>query len=338
MVPQEKPDMPLHIIADLCTNHDGDTVKAKELICRAHQSGADSAKLQIIYPEGLYIAKIPSESGLIDNPILEQRRKSMLPDTVYEQLADYSQTLPLPLSGSVFDTRGLDILDELDAPYIKLASCDLNNLPFVAEAAERGRPLILSTGMAELPEMEKTMETAQKAGARDIVLLHCVSIYPAPIEKTNLAMISILLREFGVPVGFSDHTLNSVAAVAAVALGATWFEKHFTLRTTDAGFDHAHSTPPEAFSAYVRDLRAAAKACTSQHPKVGEAEMALRTRARRGLYAARDMAAGEILRKEDVLIVRPESILRPDDLDRLLGKTLVEAIAAFMPIQKKLIK
>ncbi len=330
--------MPLHIIADLCTNHDGDIDKAKKLIYAAYQSGADSVKFQIIYPEGLYVAKVPNGNGFMDNPALEQRRKTMLSDDVYRGLADYSHTLPLPLSASVFDTRGLDLLDEMDAPYIKLASCDLNNLPFVAEAAERGRPLILSTGMAELPEVERAVGVAQKAGVSDIVLLHCVSIYPAPVEKTNLTMIPLLLREFGMPVGFSDHTLNSVAAVAAVALGATWFEKHFTLCTTDVGFDHAHSTPPEALSTYINDLRSAAGACTPQHPKVGEAEQALRLRARRGLYAARDLASGEVLRKEDILIVRPESPCKPADLERLLGVTVAEKIAAFMPIPEALLK
>lgn len=329
--------MSLHIIAELCTNHDGSPNKAKELIKAAHMAGANSVKFQIIYPEGLYIAKLSSPDGLIDNPVLKQRRKSMLSDEVYKELAVFSRTLPCPLSASVFDRQGLDLLDAINAPYIKLASCDLNNLPFIAEAAERGKPLILSTGMAELPEMEAALETAVKAGAKNIVLLHCVSIYPAPTEKANLSMIPVLLRYFGFPVGFSDHTSDPVAAVAALALGATWFEKHFTLRTTDEGFDHAHSTPPEQFQEYVQALRAAAAACVPKHPKVGPEESALKPYARRGLYAARNLAAGDVLKKEDILIVRPETPLKPDQLDLVLGKPLAEPVAAYAPLPGKLL-
>lgn len=330
--------MSLHIIADLCTNHDGDPQKAKKLIKAAHEAGADSVKFQIIYPEGLYISKIFSKNGVKDNPVFEQRRKSMLSNDAYKELSCFSRTLPQLLSGSVFDRRGLDLLNEINAPYIKLASCDLNNLPLIADAAERGRPLILSTGMADLSEIELAVETASKNGAKDIILLHCVSIYPAPTAQTNLNMIPVLRRYFGFPVGFSDHTLNSIAAVAAVALGATWIEKHFTLCTSDIGFDHVHSTPPNQFRDYVQDLRVTAEACMLKLPKVGEEERALKLRARRGLYAARDLAAGEVLKKEDILIVRPETRLQPNQLDIILDKTLPKSVVAFAPLPVELLE
>lgn len=331
--------MSLHIIADICTNHDGDINKAKKLIKAAHTAGASSVKFQIIYPEGLYVSKVFSEDGIsVDNQVLIQRRKSVLSDDEYIDLSIFSKQLPQLLSGSVFDRRGLDLLDRIDAPYIKMASCDLNNFPFIAEVAERGRPIILSTGMAELSEVEKAICVATKNGAKDIILLHCVSIYPTPTVKANLNMIPVLSRCFGFPVGFSDHTLDSVAGIAAVALGATWIEKHFTLCTTDQGFDHAHSLPPDQFRDYIQNLQTVNVACQPKYPKLDEKEITLKSRARRGLYAARDLTEGELLKKEDILIVRPETSLKPEDLYVIINKKIKKHIKAYTPLSIDLFK
>jgi sialic acid synthase SpsE len=328
--------MSIHIIAEGCTNHDGNPEKAKALILAAKQAGADSVKFQMINPEALYICKLRQEGEMVDNPVIARRKLGQLSDSCYKDLAAFSVEAGLPLSASVFDTHGLKLLDSLSPPYIKIASCDINNLPLLAEAARYDRPLILSTGMAGILEVEKALDTVAKNGSPRVILLHCVSIYPAPLESTNLAMIPLLHKHFGLEVGFSDHTLGSAAAIAALALGATWFEKHFTLNTADEGVDHAHSTPPGLLAEYVGVLRQTEKACAAQAVKVGESETNLRAFARRGLYAARDLQAGETLREGDVLIVRPEAALKPTDMPRITGRELAKAVNQYEPLSEDL--
>ncbi len=325
--------MSIHIIAEGCTNHDGNEEKAEALMQAAKAAGADSIKFQAIYPEGLYVGEILTAEGWKPNPVIEQRRKSQLSDDAYKRLAIFSRSIGIPMAASVFDKRGLDLLECVNAPYIKLASCDLNNLPFIAQAAAYKKTLIISSGMAELNEIEQALETIEQHGSPEVVLLHCVSMYPTPLEYANLSIIPLLKKKFGVEVGFSDHTLSSTAAVAALALGATWFEKHFTLNTIDKGFDHAHSTPPADFAEYVNILRGVEKACLLQENKVTEAERELSRRARRGLYAKRDLRLGEIIREEDVLIVRPETRLKPADLFSVVGNKVQKTLRKFEPIE-----
>lgn len=329
--------MSIHIIAEGCTNHDGGEDKAQKLIAAAHETGADSIKFQLIYPEKLYIPKIQENGELIDNPVIAARKKSQLSDDAYVRLSQFAQKTGIPLTASVFDSRGLELLSSFNPPYIKLASCDLNNLPLLAEAAKLAKILVISSGMAELWEIEQALDTVAKNGSAKVVLLHCVSVYPAPLESTNLAVIPMLKERFGVTVGFSDHTLGSTAASAALALGATWFEKHFTLNTSDAGFDHQHSTAPEDFKQYVCTLRGINQALAVKDIKLNEAECQLRPRARRGVYAAKQLPEGHIITPGDLLIVRPEAEFKPDQLDLLVGKKLTQSLKQFEPLQKKVL-
>jgi N,N'-diacetyllegionaminate synthase len=242
----------------------------------------------------------------------------------------------MPLSASVFDERGLDLLDVIDAPYIKLASCDLNNGPLLCAAAERGRTLILSTGMSSLAEVERAVTQATNAGAKELVLLHCVSVYPCPLDEINVGFVATLRTEFDTAVGLSDHTESSVAAAMAVALGATWIEKHFTLDRAAQGFDHHYAMEPEQLAAFVEDVRGSSAAMTAPPAKVGNQEMTVRSRARRGLFAARDLEAGAVVEPDDVLIVRPESELTPNDLEMVVGRALTKPVRqheAFRPDQ-----
>ena len=323
--------MSIHIIAEACTNHDGDLDKAKTLAKKAMECGADSVKFQLIYPELLYVSQIEENGKMTPNPVIEQRRKSQLSDQSYYELADYCKALSFPLSASVFDSRGLDLLDALDPPYIKLASCDINNLPLLALAAQKGRTLIISSGMAELKEIEMALDTIAKSGSPRVVLLHCVSVYPTPLESTNLSMIPLFKKEFGVEVGFSDHTKGHAAACAALALGATWFEKHYTLDVTDHGFDHAHSTPPHEFAEYVSALKTLDQGIEPKSLVLTESELQLRSRARRGLYAVRDMQAGEVVSPKDILIVRPEASYKASQSNLIVGKKLLKPLKKYQP-------
>lgn len=328
--------MPIHIIAEACTNHDGSEEKARELILKARDVGADSVKFQIIYPEELYVGEILTQEGWKPNPVIEQRRKCQLSDDVYRNLAEFGRGAGIAVSASIFDTHGLRLLESMDVPYIKIASCDLNNLPFLAQVASYKKMLVLSSGMAELTEIDQALETVAKHGSPKIVLMHCVSQYPTPLEYANLSMIPLLKEKFGVEIGFSDHTLGSAAATVALALGATWFEKHFTLNKSDEGFDHAHSTPPHEFAEYVNILREVEKACKLQKCKVTDAERDLSRRARRGMYAKRDLQVGEILEDDDILIVRPETVLKPEALYTVIGKKIRKSLRKFEPIEKGL--
>lgn len=311
----------IHIIGEAGTNHNGIFETAKTLVNVAAGAGANSVKFQMIYPDGLYLRRLFQDGQYIDNEVFQKRLASMLSDDDYRNLAAYCKAKGIGFSASVFDRRGIDLLDELDVGFFKIASCDLNNSRLLIEAAERGRRLVISTGMASLGEIERAVSDMVATGNTDIVLMHCVSVYPCPTERMNLSFLDVLKRAFGFPVGLSDHTENSLSGAIAIAMGAKWVEKHFTLDREAEGFDHAYAMEPVDFAQFVGDMRSAAEACRRQSVKVQSDEAGVKIRARRGLHAARDIQEGEVLRETDVLVVRPEGPLSPNDLPLVLGRT-----------------
>jgi len=323
----------IHIIAEAGTNHNADPELGRQLIDVGKEAGADSVKFQIIYPEGLYVEKLKDESGgFQDNEVIEIRRKGMLSDSDYRSLSTYAQHQGVPLSASIFDQRGIDLLEEFDPPYIKIASCDAINIPLITAAAKTGRKLIVSTGMSTMSEVRSTVKALEAIGHQDLVLMHCVSVYPCPTQQMNLQFLTSLRQEFGYEIGLSDHTENSLAAAAAVALGVTWIEKHFTLDRASQGFDHAYAMEPDMLSEYIRDVRAVEAAMLGTEAKVGEQESSVKLRARRGLYAARDIQPGQVIQEDDVLIVRPEAALVPGQLRVVVGQKSVGHIPQFEPL------
>lgn len=317
----------IHVIAEAGTNHNGDVATGKELVAAAAAAGADSVKFQIIHPEELYLP---------DNPAVEARRKTMLADDDWRELAAAAEAAGLGFSASVFGTTGLDLLDELDPPYLKIASTDLNNTRFVREVAERGRRVILSTGMSTIDEVERGVAAVAEAGNEDLVLLHCVSVYPVTLARMRLWFIDELKR-FGYPVGLSDHTESNEAAAVAVAKGCTWFEKHLTLDRSSEGFDHAYATEPAQFAAYVAAIREAEEALDPTVEKLGPDERATAERARRALYAATDLAEGDELSPEQVLVVRPQGPMPADQADAVVGRRLKRAVAQYEPLTPDLL-
>ncbi|QDU61535.1 N,N'-diacetyllegionaminic acid synthase [Planctomycetes bacterium Pan216] len=324
-------DSGIHVIAEAGTNHGGDVQRARELVDVALRAGADSVKFQFLFPEGLYLPEFLTEQGYQPNEVFQKRLDGMLDEEGFREVHQYCQEKDLSLSASIFDKRGLELLESMDPPYIKLASCDLNNGPLLRRVGETGRKMIVSTGMATLGEIDKAVDQIVATGNTDIVLLHCVSVYPCPLERMNLSFLTTLQTAFGFPVGLSDHTESSLAAAMAICLGATWIEKHYTLDRGAEGFDHAYAMEPEMLERFVADVRAAEDALSRPNVKLGESERNVKQRARRGLYAARDMQPGEVIREEDVLIVRPEGTLRPNDVSLLIGRPLAHAIARFAP-------
>jgi N,N'-diacetyllegionaminate synthase len=322
---------PLHIIAEAGTNHGGELSKAKKLVDIAKDACAHSVKFQIINPDGLYLRKLWDGDELKDNEVFNLRESQRLSDEGWKECAAYCNEKGISLSASVFVSRSLDLLDSFNPPYIKIASCDLNNHPLIEEVAERGRTIILSTGMSNLKEMEKSVKVVESAGNAKLVLLHCVSIYPSPIEMMNLDFIDTLKSNFGVEVGLSDHSESSLAAAIAVSKGVSWFEKHFTYDRGANGFDHAYAMEPNMLAQYVTDLQDCYKACQPKEIKLSETELIVRQRARRSLYAARALKQGHILTKDDILIVRPEGPLAPSQLKDLVGQTLSRDIKGYQP-------
>lgn len=319
---------PVHIVAEAGTTHEGSLETAQRLVEVAKEAGADSVKFQFINPPGLYLPRLRVNGMLEDNPAIAARQAQMISPADWSRVAARASELGIPFSASIFDDVSLEQLLELDPPYIKIASTDANNDGLIALVAATGRPILISTGMSDLGEIDHMVETLTRAGAKDVVLLHCVSAYPCDPALANLRFIETLQTAFGLPVGFSDHTETSVASIAAVALGATWLEKHFTLDRTAKGFDHAYAMEPAMLKAFVSDIRTAEAALARRTPKVGEAEANVRQRARRSLWAARDLSSGHVLTEADLLVVRPAGPLTPADLPRVVGRKLAKAVSA----------
>lgn len=326
-----------HIIAEAGNNHNGSLKKAKQLIDIAKKAGADSVKFQIIYPEGLYLPG-KYEFGKYDiAKVIEIRKKQMLKDDDYIELASYAKEVDISLSASVFDKRGLDLLASLKPEYIKIASCDLNNIRFLRQVAEKGIKMIISTGMASLGDIEKSLNALFKANFSDIVLLHCVSVYPAKLSEMNLNFLTTLKNAFGFPVGLSDHTPNSIASCVALAKGAEFFEKHYTEDKTQEGFDHAYALEENELIQYVKDIRDSELALTTASKKIGDDERTVRKRARRSIYAARQIKQGEMLTDDNILVVRPEGVLDADQIDIVIGSRATRDIPAFQSISLDLL-
>ena len=328
----------IHLIAEIGTNHNGDASTARELIHTAVNAGADSVKFQIIHPEGLYLPRFFVGGSYESNPVYKQRFESMLSDNEYRNLAVYAKSCGIPMSASVFDTRGLEILKEINAPYVKIASCDLNNSRFLKDAASLGKKIILSTGMASLQEIEHAINEIIATGNNDLIVMHCISVYPCATKDTNMGFIDVLRTHFELPIGFSDHTESSLAAAVAITKGATWIEKHITLDRSSSGFDHAYAMEPTEFAKYAKDIQNTVEACQLATTKVGRQELEVKSRARRGLYAARDMEPGEKLAIGDVLTLRPEGPLNPDDIENIAGRKLLKRVSQFAPLSLDLLE
>jgi len=320
----------VHIIAEAGSNYNGNPLLAVRLNAVAANAGTDSVKYQIIHTDALYRRGDYAYGPYNIEAVRAIRRRDELAPAEWTEIADDARRRGMAFSASVFDAAGLDLLCSLNPPYIKVASCDLNNLRFLREVAARGRRMVVSTGMSTLGDIEKAVAALGKEGiaGEKLVLLHCVSTYPTGLKDTNLSFLQTLRSAFGTSVGFSDHTLGYEAACIAVALGATWIEKHFTTDHSLDGLDHKHALEPDALADFVTTIRATEAALRPRVVKISPAETVTRQRARRGLYAAKSLPAGHVLMDEDIRIVRPENGIAADEIDAVLGRVLREPLAA----------
>ncbi|MDP2318082.1 MAG: N-acetylneuraminate synthase [Acidobacteriota bacterium] len=317
---------PCFVIAEAGVNHNGQLHLAKQLIDAAAGAGADAVKFQtfdagrLVTPDASKAEYQVRTTGAQESQ-LEMLKQLQLSTDAHHELIEYSRRHGILFLSSPFDEESCDLLDSLGLPAFKLPSGELTNLAYLRHAATKRKPLILSTGMAGLREVATAVEALQAAGADQLALLHCVSAYPTPPADANLRAMATLREAFGVPVGFSDHTVGDAIPIAAVALGACVIEKHLTLDCGLPGPDHQASMEPDAFAAMVRRIRdvEAGLGHGRKEPHPGEASVA--RAARKSLTAACDIAAGAVLERRMMTARRPGTGLSPEHLDDLVGKT-----------------
>lgn len=327
------PDAPCFVIAEVGVNHDGDPAQAERLIDAAAAAGADAVKFQTFNAERLTVSDAPKAayqkaSGDAGETQQQMLKRLELPDSAWARLRDCCAAAGLCFLSSPFDEQSADFLAALGVDALKIPSGEITNLPYLRHVAALGLPLIVSTGMADLDEVAAAVAAIRDGGDPPLALLHCVSAYPAPAEACNLRTLATLGERFGVPVGWSDHTLGSEVSLAAVALGACIVEKHFTLDSTLPGPDHAASIEPPDLKAMIAAIRKVESALGSAEKRATAAEHETAAVARKSLVAVRDIAAGETLTGEDVAARRPGTGIPPSQREAYLGRRLKTAVAA----------
>ena len=317
---------PCFIIAEAGVNHNGDLSLARQLVDLAAQSGADAVKFQTFKADKVIAAHAPKahyqlQTTGADESQLEMVRKLELSFEAFRELYAYCQTKKILFLSTPFDDESTDFLDELGVTAFKVSSGEITNLPFLAHVARKAKPMLVSTGMSDLREVETAVRTIEQAGNSNLVLLHCTSNYPADSSDVNLRAMHTMAAAFERPVGYSDHTLGTEVSLAAVALGACVVEKHFTLDRNLSGPDHRASLEPLELQSLVRGIRIveAALGHGRKEPAASEANTA--AVARRSLVAGRDITSGTVLCAADVAVMRPGTGLAPAMLSQLLGRT-----------------
>jgi N-acetylneuraminate synthase len=328
---------PVFVIAELSANHNGEYEQAVRIVRAAKDAGADAVKLQTYTPDTITIASENQEFRVSGGTLWDGRTlhalyaEAFMPWDWQPKLKKVAEDLGMDCFSSAFDTTAVDFLERMDVPAHKVASFELVDLPLIRKMACTGKPLIMSTGMATVEEIDEGLKCAREAGATEIALLKCTSAYPAPPEEMNLRTIPEMQRRFNVPVGLSDHTMGIAVPVAAVALGACIIEKHLTLSRSVPGPDSAFSLEPQEFKAMVDAVRIAEKALGEVYFGLSEKEKASRA-FRRSLYVVEDVKQGEVFTAENVRSIRPGNGLHTRHLNDVLGKSAARGIERGTPL------
>ena len=332
---------PPYVIAELSGNHNGELARALAIMEACHKAGADAIKLQTYTADTMTIDHdgpgFVIEGGLWQGRNLyDLYREASTPWEWHEALFAKGRELGITVFSTPFDDTAVDFLEKLNAPAYKIASFETNHLPLIRRVASTGKPVIISTGMATVAEIDETVRTARGAECRDLVLLKCTSTYPATPENSNLLTIPHMRQLFGCQVGLSDHTLGIGASVAAVAHGATLIEKHVTLSRSDGGVDSAFSLEPDELNSLVIETERAWQSLGSvaYGPREDEKESLI---FRRSLYVGEDMQAGDVLSAENLCCIRPGLGLAPKYLDTVMGRRIRQEVKRGTPLSWDLI-
>jgi N-acetylneuraminate synthase len=333
---------PTYIIAEMSANHGHSLEHAMELVRAAKASGADAIKFQTYTPDSLTIDCVNEPFRIGKGTLWEGRSLYQLYSEAYTpwdwlpKLKALADELGLHCFSSPFDDSAVDFLEGMDVPAHKVASFELVDTSLLRKVASTGKPVILSTGMATLAEIDEAVRTLREAGCDQLALLKCTSAYPSPPEEMNLCTIPHLAKAFGVPVGLSDHTVGISVPVAAVALGACIIEKHFTLSRADGGPDAAFSLEPTEFKSLVDAVRVAERALGCVSYEVTAKEAASRV-FRRSLFVVKEMRAGDIYNHENVRSIRPAHGIAPKYLAEVIGRAATQSVKAGTPLSWSMI-
>ncbi|WP_206057404.1 pseudaminic acid synthase [Nitratireductor sp. XY-223] len=335
------PDQPPYVIAEMSGNHNGDLQRTFRILEEAKQAGADAVKLQTYRPDTITIdhnaPEFIVEGGLWDGRrLFELYEEAHTPWEWHPEIFARAHELGITVFSSPFDPTAVDFLESLDAPAFKVASPEIIDLHLIRKIAGTGKPMIISTGMATVEEIDEALSAARAGGAEDIVLLHCTSAYPTPPQEANLATIPDLADRFGVITGLSDHTLGTTVATTAVALGAAVIEKHFTLARSEGGVDSAFSLEPGELAELVENARIAQAAMgrPMYQPTLSEASV---LKNRRSLYIMKPVNEGEAFTSDNVRSIRPGLGLKPKHLDAVLGRKAARDLKFGEPLDVSMI-
>ena len=319
------PGYPCIIVAEAGVNHNGSLTMARRLVDAAALAGADAIKFQTFRAGRLATKNAPKaryqlQTTAVEESQYEMLRRLELPSEAYPELKSYCKEQKILFLSTPFDEESADLLDKLGVGAFKIGSGEITNLPFLDYVAQKRKPIILSTGMSSLGEVESAVDTIREAGNLDLILLHCVSNYPANHADVNLRAMNTMQVAFGVPVGYSDHTEGIELSLAAAALGACVIEKHFTIDKNSPGPDHKASLEPGELATLIKGVRLVESALGDGQKKPVAAELSTAAVARKSLVAARDILAGTVLTEECIAIKRPGTGLPPTMRPYLIGR------------------
>ncbi len=335
------PDHPPYVICELSGNHNGSLDRALQLIDAAADTGCDAIKIQTYTPDTMTIDSDRDEfkikGGLWDGYTLyDLYKEAHTPFEWHEAMFKRAAERGITMFSTPFDETSADLLDDLGAPAYKIASFEANDIALIAHVARKGKPMIISTGLANMGEIERATNVARENGCQELILLHCISSYPAPSDQSNLRTMPHLADAFGVVGGLSDHTHGSSTSVAAIALGACVIEKHFTLAREDGGPDAAFSLEPAEFKSLCEDCHnawASLGKISYETKAAEEANLVFR----RSLFVVEDVAEGEELTAHNIRSIRPGYGLQPHLIGTVLGKRARSAITRGTPLSYELI-
>lgn len=324
------PAYPPFIIAEMSANHNGNLDTAFRIVDEAKKAGADALKIQTYRPDTITLKSQLPDFQITDGlwagqTLYDLYQWAHTPWEWHKPLFDHARQRDITIFSSPFDTTAIDLLEDLNAPAYKIASFEAVDLPLIKYAASTGKPMIISTGMADAEEIQEAIDAARAGGCRELAVLHCVSGYPAPAEDYNLHTIPDMVERFGLVTGLSDHTLDNTTAVASVVLGASIIEKHFTLDRNGGGPDDSFSLEPSGLKALCEDSKRAWAALGTVNYARKSSEQG-NVKFRRSLYFVKPLEAGDIITADAVRSVRPGFGLAPKHMDWIIGQVAACAI------------
>lgn len=333
------PEYPPYVVAEMSANHNGRLENALHIIEEAKKAGADAVKLQTYTADTITLncdsEEFQIHGGLWDGKTLYQLyQEAHMPWDWHKPLFDHARKLGITIFSSPFDNTAIDLLEDMNAPAYKIASFEAVDLPLIKYAASTGKPVIISTGMADAEEIQEAIDAAREGGCKELAILHCVSGYPAPAEDYNLRTIPNMIERFGLVTGLSDHTLDNTIATISVALGASIIEKHFTLDCSGGGPDDSFSLDPAGLAALCRGAKTAWSALGKVDYGRKSSEQG-NAKFRRSLYFVKDMKAGDVITSDCIKSVRPGFGLAPKYYEKIIGMIVKNNVYKNNPVSSE---